>query len=321
MRAAAVAVLTLNPSLDVSYEVPALIPDQKSHATHTRYDPGGNGVNVGRMLKVLGVPAQSYCLIAGEIGLFIERALQREVDAPHCTEVPGETRVNCTLIQTEPRIQYEVTASGPVVPTTALAAVEAAFLQGADRGFGVLTGSLPPGVPADTYARLVRRLNDQGARAVVDAQPAFLEAVIQAGPFLVKPNRHELEVLCGCRLGGREAVLRQAREVQRSGVQWVCVSLGAEGAILIGADAAYEAPAPAIAVRSTVGAGDSMLAGLVSGFWRGLDSAAALRIGVACGSGTAEKPGTMLCTAGDVDRLSPAISVRRLAAAVMAGSD
>lgn len=316
--ARAIAVLTLNPSLDVSYEVPRLIPDQKSHATHTRYDPGGNGINVGRMLRALGVRAQSFCLIAGEIGLFIERALEREVDDPHCVQVPGETRVNCTMIQVEPRIQYEVTASGPWVSRSALAAVEAGFLHAAGEGFGVLTGSLPPGVPGDTYARLVRRLRDQGARAIVDAQPAYLEAAVAAGPFLIKPNRHELESLCGRRLPSGEDVVREAREVRRTGVQWVCVSLGGEGAILVGPDGALEAHAPPITVRSTVGAGDSMLAGLVAGFVRDLDAAGMLRLGVACGSGTAEKPGTMLCTTADVDRLGAAIVVRRLDAVAAA---
>jgi 6-phosphofructokinase 2 len=318
--APAIAVLTLNPSLDVSYEVPRLVPDQKSHATHTRYDPGGNGINVGRMLRVLGVPARSFCLVAGEIGRFIERALHREVDSPHCVEVAGETRVNCALIQIEPRIQYEVTASGPEIPLPALDAVSTAFLGGARGGFGVLTGSLPPGVPDDTYARLVRRLKDHGARAIVDAQPAFLEAAVAAGPFLIKPNRYELETLCHRRLPDRDAVVEQARELRRAGVEWVCVSLGAEGAVLVGPDVAHAATAPPITVRSTVGAGDSMLAGLVAGFARGLDPAASLRLGVACGSGTAEKPGTMLSTMADVDRLSAATEVRSVVAPVGASS-
>jgi 6-phosphofructokinase 2 len=312
MSAPAIAILTLNPSLDVSYEVPRLIPDQKSRASHTRYDPGGNGVNVGRMLRVLDVRAQNFCVTAGEIGLFIERALRREVDDPHCIQIAGETRVNCTLIQVEPRIQYEVTATGPRVPPAALAAVEAAFLEASGAGYGVLTGSLPPGVPADAYPRLVQRLKGQGARAVVDAQPTYLEAVIAAGPFLIKPNRYELETLCGRPLPTRDDVVRQAREIQRAGVEWVCVSLGADGAILVGTRSAFEASAPPISVRSTVGAGDSMLAGLVGGFARGLEPAEILRTGVACGSGSAEKAGTMLATAEDVARLSAAVSVRSL---------
>jgi 6-phosphofructokinase 2 len=320
VSALTVAVLTLNPSLDVSYEVPQLVPDQKSRATHTRYDPGGNGINVGRMLRVLGVRAQSHCLVAGEIGRFIERALHREVDDPHCIQVPeGETRVNCTLIQVQPRVQYEVTASGPTVPATSLSEVETAFLKAAGTGYGVLTGSLPPGVSAGTYSRLVRCLKEQGARAIVDAQPLYLAAAVQAKPFLIKPNRYELETLCGCPLPTRDDVVRQAREIQRAGVEWVCVSLGADGAILVGAESAYEAVAPPITVRSTVGAGDAMLAGLVGGFVQGLDPVATLRLGVACGSGTAETPGTLICSAADLGQLSGKIAVQSVEVPATAG--
>lgn len=309
---AAVAVLTLNPSLDVSYEVPRLLPDEKAHATDTRYDPGGNGINVGRTLKMLGVWADTFCLIAGEIGSFLERMLQDALDAPHCVPIPGETRVNCTLIQVQPRVQYEVTAKGPMVPAEALEAVATGLLHAAAGGFGVLTGSLPPGVPDDTYARLVHCLRDNGARAAVDAQPPALKAAIAARPFLIKPNRYELEMLCGTRLPTREDVITQARAVQRAGVDWVCVSLGAEGAVLVGAEEAYYTAAPRISVRSTVGAGDAMLAGLVARFARGEPPAAALRTAVACGSGTAEKPGTLLCTLEDVERLAAAIEVSTL---------
>ena len=196
----AIAILALNPSLDVSYEVPQLIPDQKARATHTRYDPGGNDINVGRTLKSLGVRAECFCLVAGEIGLFLQRALEQQLDSLRCVDVPGETRVNCTLIQAQPRVQYEVTAQGPRVPAAALEAVATGFLRAAAQGFGVLTGSLPPGVPDDAYARLARRLLDNGARPVVDAQPAILKAAVASRPFLIKPNRYELETLCGSRL-------------------------------------------------------------------------------------------------------------------------
>jgi len=308
-----VAVLTLNPSLDVSYEVSRLVPDEKSRATHTRYDPGGNGVNVGRTLKILEVPAKSFTLVAGEIGLFLEHALEREVDASHCIHIPGETRVNCTLIQVDPRLQYEVTASGPEVPAAALERIRTEFVEAAGDGFGVLTGSLPPGVPPETYATWVEQLRARGARAVVDAQPAYLGRALAAEPFLIKPNRHELEMLCGTSLTTPDAVLRTARHVQQRGVTWVCVSLGAEGAILVGPRAAFLATAPRITVRSTVGAGDAMLAGLVAGFVTSGDPVTALRTGVACGSGSATHPGTMLCTRADVERLQALVEVRGIA--------
>jgi 1-phosphofructokinase family hexose kinase len=307
-----IAVLTLNPSLDISYEVTQLIADQKTHADRARYDPGGNGINLARTLKTLGVRAETYCLVAGEIGRLVEQIAAPSLDALHCLHIPGETRVNCALVQAEPRIQYEVTADGAVVSGGALASIEAGFLYGAGTGLGVLTGSLPPGVPADVYARLVHRLREQGARAIVDARPEFLGTAIAARPFLIKPNRFELETLCGRRLPTCDDVAREARAVQQSGVPWVCISLGGEGAVLAGPGQTFEAVPPPVAIRSTVGAGDAMLAGLVAGFARGDPPATALRTAVACGSGTAEKPGTALCTAEDVARIFAGVVVRQL---------
>lgn len=308
--AAPIAVLTLNPSLDISYEVVHLVPDQKTHALGARYDPGGNGINVSRTLEILGVRAETFCLVAGAIGRLVEEIASRSIDALNCVRIPGETRINCAVLQVQPRIQYEMTADGAFVPPSALAAIEAGFLSAASRGFGVLTGSLPPGVPSGTYAQLVERLHEQGARAVVDARPELLSQAIAARPFLIKPNRFELETLCGSRLPTREDVARAAGEVQRSGVSWVCVSLGEDGAVLAGPTQTIEATPPATVPRSTVGAGDALLAGLVAGFARGAPPAKALRQAVACGSGTAEKSGTGLCNLSDVVRIAREVVVR-----------
>jgi 6-phosphofructokinase 2 len=295
-----IATLTLNPSLDVSYEVPQLIANEKAHASHGRYDPGGNGINVGRALKTLGVPAANYCVLAGEIGLLVERLVAGLTDDPHTFRVPGESRVGCTIVQKAPRIQYEVSGIGPAVTAEALERVAAGFVSGCGSGYAVLTGSLPPGVPLDTYARLAQRLKSGGAKAVVDAKPDILKLALEVAPFLIKPNRLELEMLVGRSLPQVGDVVREARALQRSGVTHVCVSLGAGGALMVDAEHAYYATAPTVTVRSTVGAGDSLLAGVVAAFAGGRSAQEALRLGVACGSGTATKPGTSLFTLEDV---------------------
>lgn len=307
-----IGILTLNPSVDVSYEVDRLISDQKVHARHTRYDPGGNGINLGRMLQILGVRAETACVVAGETGRFLEQILSQEVEVARCTRVSGSTRINCTVVQADPRVQYEVTADGAPVSAQALDAVTADFLRASTDGLGVLTGSLPPGVPSAAYATLVTRLRAHGAEAVVDARPGILAHAIDAHPFLIKPNRFELEMVTGSSLTTRADVARAARRVQESGVEWVCVSLGAEGAVLVGPRDAYDAVPPPITVRSTVGAGDAMLAGLVAGFARGQPAPDVLRMAVACGSGTAETPGTQLCSAQSATRIAAGVVVRRL---------
>ncbi|QDU74571.1 6-phosphofructokinase isozyme 2 [Bremerella volcania] len=309
---ASIATLTLNPCLDVSYEFPGLVRDEKVRADHTRFDPGGNGINVGRALKQLGAPATNCCILAGEIGELVAQLVGDQLDNLVAARMPGETRINCTILETNPRAQYEVDGIGPTVSAEVLDEVTDRFLAANQAGFGVLTGSLPAGVPETVYGDLVERLRQQGTQAIVDTKGPMLASAIEHGPYLIKPNRHELERHCGRPLPKLEAVVEEARKLQRKGVTYVCVSLGGEGAVLVGPENAYHATAPQVQIRSTVGAGDSLVVGLVAAFAQGHDTAAALRLGIACGSGTAKHPGTSLFTRDDVERLEPEVELTPL---------
>jgi len=307
-----IATLTLNPCLDVSDEFSTLVPDQKVRADHTRFDPGGNGINVGRALKRLGVPATNCVLLGGEIGLLVERLLAGQLDHLEHVRLASETRINCTILEKAPRVQYELDGSGPEVPPEALRAVTDRLLAVAQGGFAVLTGSLPAGVPTEIYGDLVQALRQRQARAAVDTRGAMLNHALTYHPFLIKPNRYELELHCGHKLPTLDAVLAEARRIQEEGVTYVCVSLGGEGAILVGPENSYHATAPHVHVRSTVGAGDALVGGLIAAFARGKSPAEALRLGVCCGSGTASKPGTELFQRDDIDRLWPQVEIRAL---------
>lgn len=307
-----IATLTLNPAVDVTYEVDRLIRDQKVHARHVRHDPGGNGINVGRALKLLGVEAHNFCVVAGEIGELLERLLAAELDHIHAERVGGETRINCTLLELDDPAQYEVSGIGPELDAQLLARIERDMQSRCSNGIGVMTGSIPPGVPTDIYGRLATSLRERGGRAVVDTYGEMLVHAIAAKPFLIKPNRFELESHSGRTLADNDAVAAEARRLQRDGVKYVCVSMGADGAILCGPDNSWLATAPAVKVRSTVGAGDSMVAGLVAALAGGDDAPTALRLGVACGTGTTMHPGTELFTVDQIQLLSDQIEVRPL---------
>jgi len=180
-----VATLTLNPCLDVSYEFPTLVPDQKVRADHTRFDPGGNGINVGRALKRLDVRAANFALLAGEIGMLVQRLVSRELDDFRVVNIPGETRINCTILEKSPRAQYELDGIGPEVPPQALEEIKRQFVEASAGGMGVVTGSLPAGVPATVYRDLVRLLHQVDARPVVDTKGEMLAEALRARPFLV----------------------------------------------------------------------------------------------------------------------------------------
>ncbi len=308
---APIVTLTLNPSVDVTYELETLVDDRKVHADAYRYDPGGNGVNVARALSRLQVPAHACFVAAGEVGQMLQRLLQRQVAHVHALWVDGETRINVTLEQRVPSAQYEVIGVGPRLDANMLARMTQTVEQLVDGGYAVLTGSLPPGLPGDTYTRLAAALAARGARVVLDMQGDALREVLSSRPFLIKPNRYELEQLVGRALPTLGAVREAACGVQAAGVEHVCVSLGADGALLAHANGVWHGHAPRVAVRSTVGAGDSMLAGLVAGLARGDSPADALRLGLACGSGTAAQPGTELFDAAALPALLADAGVER----------
>ncbi|OIQ76576.1 6-phosphofructokinase isozyme 2 [mine drainage metagenome] len=306
-----IVTLTLNPSVDVTYEIETLVDDRKVHADAYRYDPGGNGVNVARALSRLQVPAHACFVAAGEVGQLLQRLLQRQVANAHALWVDGETRINVTLEQRTPGAQYEVIGVGPRLDADVLARMTQTVEGLAGGGYAVLTGSLPPGLPADTYTRLAAGLATRGARVVLDMQGDALRAVLASRPFLIKPNRYELEQLVGRALPTLDAVRDAACGVQAAGVEHVCVSLGADGALLAHPHGVWHGRAPRVAVRSTVGAGDSMLAGLVAALARGDDAGDALRLGLACGSGTAAQPGTELFDAAALPALLADAAVER----------
>lgn len=307
-----IATLSLNPAVDMAYLVRQLVAEDKTQSTSTRFDPGGNGINVARALIRLGHETSACCILAGESGVLLQRLLAREQVYPVAIQVPGETRVNCTIQQRRPPVEYKVAGVGPALSADVLKSITQYFLERAADGFGVLSGSLPEDSPEDTYAKLCDKLKAQGARAIVDARDSMLRAAIETKPFMIKPNRYELEVLGGKSLSTVESVAEEARKLQKAGVDYVCVSLAGEGAVLTDNENSYHAPAPKIRVRCTVGAGDAMLAGLVAALAENRSSAEALSLGIACGSAAVTQSGTMLFKPEDLGALQDDIKVQAL---------
>ena len=307
-----IATLSLNPAVDMAYLVRQLVAEDKTQSTNMRLDPGGNGINVARALIRLGHETSPCCILGGESGVLLQRLLAREQVYPVAIQVPGETRVNCTIQQRRPPVEYKVSGVGPVINSEALKSITEYFLERAGDGFGILSGSLPEGSPEDTYAKLCDKLRAQGARAIVDSRDSMLRAAIETKPFMIKPNRYELEVLGGKSLSTVEIVAEEARKLQKSGVEFVCISLGGEGAVLTDKDNSYHALAPKIRVRCTVGAGDSMMAGLIAALVDNRKTEEALSLGLACGSAAVAQPGTMLFKPEDLEILQEAIKVQAL---------
>jgi 6-phosphofructokinase 2 len=297
-----VSVLALNPSVDISYEIPQLLEYQKVRASKTWYHPGGNGINVARALAELGVPLHCCSVIGGESGDLLLRLLGDTLGDNHnWFRVQGETRLNTTVLQQSPPGQFEITSVGPEIPPETLQQVTGCFLSSAGDGITVLSGFVPPGVPDDTYRQLAERIRAQGGKAVVDAHGAVLEQALHAQPYMVRLNLYVLEMTVKRRLEDTRQIAEAARGIQQQGIEYVCISLGADGAILVDADNSYHCNAPKLHKQSTVGCGDALVAGLVAMARKDAAPQAMLRFGVICGSATAAHPGTELFTRSEVD--------------------
>ena len=303
-----VSVLALNPAVDISYVMPQLLEYQKVRAEKTMYHPGGNGINITRALTELAVPANCCSIIAGESGDLLLNLLGDTLGDRHrWFRVPGETRLNTTILTHNPPGQYEISSIGPEIPTDALQQICDCLLDRAGNGITVLSGQLPPGVPDNTYRDLIERINRQDGRAVLDTHSEVLRQGIDARPWLVRLNRHILEMLMQRRMDTVEDVAEAARLIQQRGSEYVCVSLGDHGAVLVDTENSYHCDAPKVHKQSTVGCGDSLVTGLIAAAIEGKTTAQMLRFGVICASATASHPGTELFSREELD--SEAIDV------------
>lgn len=310
-----IATVTLNPSLDEWVRLPSLRVGALNRGMSRGRYPGGKGINVSRVVHELGGRTVAYALAGGHDGLILREVLNRLAIVHAFVEVEGATRNNYKIQTDSPRTLTEINTAGPTVTQAALRALKQRVLHRRPRpACVVLSGSLPPGAPLDTYRQWVRTLQQQNIPSVLDASGDAFRRGLQEHPWLIKPNRLEAEELLGRRLRRLQDLLDAARHLLRQGPTIVILSLGAEGALMACKQPAgvWMAWSPSVKSDSAVGAGDSLIGGFLVGLARHT-LPEAFRIGVACGTATAMSPGTELCHARDVRRLLRRVTVRRLA--------
>lgn len=306
---AVIATLTLNPSLDESATARRVEPERKLRCEDFERQPGGGGLNVARALGELGGQAIAIWARAGHTGAMVADLLDRARVRSVPLDVAGETRRNLSVLETSSGREFRFGLPGPALS----AADEEEFLSAVDPlpadGWVVASGSLPPGVSEAFYARVAERL-DPSTRLVVDTSGPALAHAVRAGVFAVKPNLRELGELVGRTLRDEEDAAGATLALARSGgARVVLTSLGAAGAVMASGDALFRLRAPPVPVQSKVGAGDSMVAGLVLGLARGASPVDAARLAVAAGAAAVMTPASALCRRADVERLYPQITV------------
>jgi 6-phosphofructokinase 2 len=300
-----VVTLTANPAIDVCTAVEEIAPTRKLRCTAARRDAGGGGINVALVVRRLGSEVAAIYPAGGSTGHLLERLVGREGVRSVAIEVGQETREDFTVLEQKSGNQYRF-----VLPGAQLAGPEwqacLDALQTMDRlpPIVVGSGSLPPGVPDDFFARAARIAKAGEAKMVVDTSGKALTAALQDGVYLVKPNLRELQELTQAPLSDQAERIRACRNLIETGAaEVVALTLGAQGALLVTRDTAHLARSPPIEPVSAVGAGDSFIGGMVWSLAAGGGIVDAFRYGVAAGSAAVLNPGTELCHAGDVMQL------------------
>lgn len=300
-----IVTLTMNPAIDVTTSVERVIPDVKLRCENPRYEPGGGGINVARAIRRLGGDALALFPAGGPAGALLGQLVAGEGVRYRCLPIAGWTRQNVNVAEPATGHQFRFLMPGPHLADAewqaALDDIDA--IEPAPR-FLVVSGSLPPGAPVDFYARLARSARRRGVALVLDTSGEALRRGVAEGVYLLKPSLREFEDLIGehgCEEARLEALGRRLVDERRCSV--LVLSLGARGVLWVSAAEGGRLVPPTVPVKSSVGAGDSMVAGIVWSLACGRALGDALRFGVAAGAASVMNPGTELFRAADVERL------------------
>ncbi len=265
-----IVTVTLNPAIDHTVFVDSLVPGSVHRATGSHRQAGGKGVNVGTMLALGGADVA----VAGFLGeanpSIFEKHFREHGLHDAFIRVPGETRTGIKIVDAAANETTDLNLPGPAPTSAQCERLIAKLLKLAQPGIWfVIAGSLPVGVEPAFLVELIHRLRDADAKIAVDSSGPALAAAVEAGVDLAKPNVHELAELLGTELNDFQTTLNAARAICRERVPNLIVSLGDEGALFLADQAELMASAPPVKVISTVGAGDSLLAGYLQGLLRG----------------------------------------------------
>jgi 6-phosphofructokinase 2 len=300
-----IVTLTINPAVDKSARVEQVVPERKLRCRMPRFDPGGGGINVSRAIKTLGGESVALFPYGGPLGQMLQKLLGEEGIQQIPVPIAGLSRENLIVYEESSGQQFRFGMPGPKLEEDEWRqCLEMLSDLDPKPDYVVASGSLPPGVPTDFYARVSRAASDRGIRLILDSSGEALRLAANVEVYLLKPNLRELRSLGD--EGDNEPFDPEKaamKLVQNRNIQIVVVSLGAAGALLVSSEGAERFHAPTVPIESKVGAGDSMVAGIVLRLAQGVPLRDAVRFGVAAGAAAVMTPGTELCRKEDTERL------------------
>jgi 6-phosphofructokinase 2 len=297
--------ITLNPAVDKNYTLDRLLPEHKLRVPNPQIDAGGGGINVSKGINRLGGKSTILTLTGGRNGELLKELIKKEDIEMLTIDLKEETRESIVISEQSTNQQYRIVVDGPTISTqTTELLLETIAAMKPFPSIIVASGSLPKGIQDDFYGRIGKIIEPKGTKYIVDTSGNALLQAVEQGVYLVKPNLLELSRLSGNEQLELDDVDEAAMELIKKGkCEIVVVSLGAAGAMLVTKNECEHIMAPNVKRKSTVGAGDSMVAGMVWGMQQGYTNKQMIRIGIACGSAATLNEGTQLFTKEAAERL------------------
>ena len=303
--------VTLNPILDRIVEVEELIYDDVNIVVEEKKYPGGKGVDVSRVIKELGGQSIAMGFVGGYIGLEIVGRLVNEGIICDFTKIYNETRASFTIFQRKKKLQTLLSALCPAISEIEVDEFFRKVQEIPPNNYVVISGNIPQGMSDSFYAQLITTLKERDIKVVLDTDEEVLKRGIDAGPYLIKPNIHEFGRLVGTNVSAIEEIVRFARPYEDK-IGYIVVSMGAKGVVGISKEGNYHVIPPKINVRSSIGAGDSLVAGIIFALSENAPFEDALALGVACGTASALNPGSDLCKMHDIDMIKKEVLIKKI---------
>ncbi len=295
----------MNPVLDKSTYADFIVPEKKTRCSQPKYEPGGGGINVSRAIKKLGGESVAFFLSGGDNGKKIEQLLKEEGVDFQATEIGDNTRENLMIFDNKTGNQYRFVMPGPKVDAKCWKSILKSIEEISPKPhYLVASGSLPPGVPDDFYAKVASFAKKNDIRMVLDTSGPAMQLALEEGVHMVKPNLREMAEMLGKEVVTGMELEDAAKEfLNKEYCSVLIISLGSKGAMMARQNVVEYVVPPAMPVVSAVGAGDSMVAGVITGCMKGFWPEQAVRYGVAAGTAAAMTPGSELCRKEDTDKI------------------
>ncbi|QNO16642.1 1-phosphofructokinase [Alkalicella caledoniensis] len=305
--------ITLNPAVDKTIEVDDFMENGVNRVSTSRLDAGGKGINVSKVVQVLGEKTVAVGLLGGSTGDYIKNALDQWGIENSFTRICGDTRTNIKVVDKAKGFNTDINEKGPEVSENLInTLVNETIAAVNDKDILVLSGSVPGNIDKNIYGKMVSLAKEKGAITILDADGELLKEGIKAGPYMVKPNIHELERLYGTKINNEQEAIELAKDMFNYGVQYIVISLGEKGSIFISKESTVVAAGLKVDAISTVGAGDSMVAALAVSLKRGYTLDKRVRLAVATSAASVMTPGTQPGELEIIEELEKQVTYKKI---------